>query len=238
MKTLKNIFRLLTFAFALTALVLFFVRFVGFDIQGATSKVYASGAQLAFGSTITDYAGTNSWNLYASSHLTFCFFLTVITALTAGLNFTKSKNSRFVSIVFALISGIYMLVIALSDPAQKYIDYRQSTPKMANVNSVYYWENIILYVAIALLACAVFGIVFTLIADYLACKESKDKLTIPKRIAKFFREYKSEIKKIVWPGPKSVVKNTAIVLIMCLIVGAFIWLVDYGLGNLIKLILA
>ena len=63
------------------------------------------------------------------------------------------------------------------------------------------------------------------------------KRTIFKRIIAFFKDYKSEIKKIVWPGPRDVVKNTAIVLAMCLIVGAFIWLLDLGLGNLIKLIL-
>lgn len=237
MKFTKNIFRLLTFVFALAALVLFFTRFVSFDIAGATSKIYASGAQLAFGSTISDYAGNYKYDLNASSHLTFCFFLTVITALCAVLNFTKSKGAKFASVIFALTSGIYMLVIALADPAKKFIDYHRAEPVMKGVESVAYSNNIVLYVAIALLVCAVFGIVYTLIADYIACKESK-KLTIPKRIAKFFREYKSEIKKIVWPGPKSVVKNTVIVLIMCLIIGAFIWLVDYGLGNLIKLILA
>ena len=62
-------------------------------------------------------------------------------------------------------------------------------------------------------------------------------IELGQKIAKFFRDYKSEVKKIVWPGPRDVVKNTVIVLIMCAVVGAFIWLVDYGLGQLLKLIL-
>ncbi|MBE6809508.1 MAG: preprotein translocase subunit SecE [Ruminococcaceae bacterium] len=63
------------------------------------------------------------------------------------------------------------------------------------------------------------------------------KRTIAKRVIGFLKDYKSEIKKIVWPGLNDVVKNTLIVLVMCLIIGAFIWLLDLGLGKLIELIL-
>jgi preprotein translocase subunit SecE len=77
-----------------------------------------------------------------------------------------------------------------------------------------------------------------LIDDYIEVAESKGaKLTIPKRIVRFFRDYKSEVKKIVWPGYKDVIKNTVIVLIMCLIIGLLIWAVDFGLGQLVQLIL-
>ena len=55
-----------------------------------------------------------------------------------------------------------------------------------------------------------------------------------KAIAKFFKDLRGETKKIVWPGFRDVVKNTIIVLIMCAIVGALIWLVDLGLGSLLK----
>lgn len=236
MKALKNIFRFLTFVFGLAALVLFFVN----GVQISSSKIgdiFASGAQLAFGTSVSNYQGTMSFNLNASSHLTFCFILTVITALCGGLNFSKMKNARYSNIVFGLFAGIYMLVIALANPMEKFIDYHRASPTITGVTAVKYTNNIILLIAVFLLASAVLGIVFTLIDDYLACKESKGKLTIPKKIAKFFREYKSEVKKIVWPGPREVVKNTVIVLIMCVLVGAFIWLVDFGLGKLITLIL-
>ena len=43
-----------------------------------------------------------------------------------------------------------------------------------------------------------------------------------KNAGKFFRDVKSEIKKIVWPTPKSVFKNTGIVLVAIIISGIFI----------------
>lgn len=51
-------------------------------------------------------------------------------------------------------------------------------------------------------------------------------------IARYFRELRSELKKVVWPTPKQVLKNTMIVLACVLIVGIFIWMLDgvAGLG--------
>ena len=46
---------------------------------------------------------------------------------------------------------------------------------------------------------------------------------------KWFREMKSELKKVVWPTWNQVVKNTGIVIAMIIIVGAFIALADFGL---------
>ena len=43
-----------------------------------------------------------------------------------------------------------------------------------------------------------------------------------KNAGKFFRDVKSEIKKIVWPTPKSVFKNTGVVLIANVLSGIFI----------------
>ena len=45
-------------------------------------------------------------------------------------------------------------------------------------------------------------------------------------IAKYFRELRSELKKVVWPTPKQVLKNTLVVFACILIVGAFIWVFD------------
>lgn len=52
-----------------------------------------------------------------------------------------------------------------------------------------------------------------------------------KAVAKFFKDLKGENKKIVWPSAKTVLKNTGIVLAVVLIVGAAIWLVDFGLSE-------
>ena len=46
------------------------------------------------------------------------------------------------------------------------------------------------------------------------------------RIANYFKEVKSELKKVVWPTFKKVRQNTLIVIIYVLIVGLVIWALD------------
>ena len=47
-----------------------------------------------------------------------------------------------------------------------------------------------------------------------------------KERGKWFREMKSELKKVVWPDGKTTMKNTATVLLCSLGVGVCIWLFD------------
>ena len=47
-------------------------------------------------------------------------------------------------------------------------------------------------------------------------------------IAGWLREFKSEIKKIVWPDRKQVVNNTIVVIVSILLIGAFVCLLDLG----------
>lgn len=49
-----------------------------------------------------------------------------------------------------------------------------------------------------------------------------------KRIKKWFREMKSELRKVVWPTGKQVVNNVLITLACVLVVGVFIWVFDLG----------
>ncbi len=44
-----------------------------------------------------------------------------------------------------------------------------------------------------------------------------------KRTGKWFREMKAEFKKIVWPTPKKVAKDTAVVLAMVIVIGVLVW---------------
>ncbi len=57
-------------------------------------------------------------------------------------------------------------------------------------------------------------------------------------IARYFRELRSELNKVVWPTPNQVLKNTLIVLACVLVVGVFIWVFDFvaneGIMALIK----
>lgn len=59
-----------------------------------------------------------------------------------------------------------------------------------------------------------------------ANKQAKAK-AMAEKTAKWFRELKSEAKKVVWPSRKQVLNNTGVVLVVCVIVGAFIALIDY-----------
>ena len=57
-------------------------------------------------------------------------------------------------------------------------------------------------------------------------------------IGRYFRELRSELKKVVWSTPKQVLKNTLIVIVCVLVVGVFIWVFDFvarfGIDALIK----
>ncbi len=76
-------------------------------------------------------------------------------------------------------------------------------------------------------------------------KESKGKNARPSRssrkkkkgIVKYFKDAKSEFKKVVWPAPKQTTNNTIVVLVMCIIVAAFIFGIDSLFGVLNKLLL-
>ena len=46
-------------------------------------------------------------------------------------------------------------------------------------------------------------------------------------VKKYFRELRSELKKVVWPTPQQVLKNAAIVACAVVAVGLFIWLFDF-----------
>ena len=46
------------------------------------------------------------------------------------------------------------------------------------------------------------------------------------KVKKYFRELRSELKKVVWPTPQQVLKNAVIVVCCVIAVGLFIWLFD------------
>ena len=56
------------------------------------------------------------------------------------------------------------------------------------------------------------------------------------RIKKFFKELRSEIKKIVWPSKKQVLNNTGVVISCSIGVGVIIWALDFVFRFLISLL--
>ncbi|PEJ47405.1 MULTISPECIES: preprotein translocase subunit SecE [unclassified Bacillus (in: firmicutes)] len=57
------------------------------------------------------------------------------------------------------------------------------------------------------------------------------------RIGKFFREVKSEMKKVSWPKRKELVNSTVTVLATVFFFVVFFAVIDSGLSKLIRLIL-
>ena len=55
----------------------------------------------------------------------------------------------------------------------------------------------------------------------------REKKKIGTRIADWFRGVKSEFKKIVWPSPAKIAKDTGIVIMFIVVVGAFIYAVQW-----------
>ena len=53
----------------------------------------------------------------------------------------------------------------------------------------------------------------------------------------WFREMKSELKKVVWPNKETVAKNTGTVLLCSLLIGACIWVFDFVAESAVDMIL-
>ena len=224
MKTTNKISQIAAIICAVAALVLFFFPFVSFSVSGSAS-MELTGAQLAVGDKLE-----GGMQLYKSAHITFCGLLTILAVAFGAGTFAKNKKVKYVAPAFALTGGIYMLVIYLSNVG-RFVDTRPLTGVTGRSFTV-----TVLAVVLLLFAAGVLGVAHLLIDDKLTVAGDKEKLTIPKRIVRFLRDYKSEVKKIVWPGVNEVVKNTVIVLIICAIIGAFIWVLDYGLSSLVDYI--
>lgn len=229
MKAVNKILRILVIVFGAACVALFFMNFVTIDMGDL--KATLVGSELSFGWNIEASDG-EKYNMAISADILLCFILTALSfimSIFAG----KSKKLRYAISGFGIGTAVYLFVIWLSGPF-KFVDPRPF--KYADIEGMVY-SPFVMILAIAMAVFAVLAVAYLLIDDYLEVKASNgEKLTIPKRVVRFFRDYKSEVKKIVWPGFKDVIKNTLIVLVMCLLVGALIWLVDFGLGELLKLV--
>ncbi len=225
MKVTNALCRILALVFGVAALVLFFVPFA--TITASEGALTFNAAQLAWGG--------GEYGMAKSADILFCMILTILAVIGAALTFSKksAKGARWFAPAVSLIAAVYMLVVALSK-AMYFVDTRPLT----GIKGLSYtmWTP---FISIALFATAAFGIAHLLLDDYITVSESKGgALTISKRVVRFLRDYKSETKKIVWPSLKDVAKNTLIVLVICLIIGAVIWLWDFGIGKLLQWLLS
>ena len=66
-----------------------------------------------------------------------------------------------------------------------------------------------------------------------AAKAEKDPKK-KKKAKRLWKDFRGEIKKIVWPDFKTVMKNTGIVLVTVVIIGAMVWILDYILSGSVR----
>ena len=57
-----------------------------------------------------------------------------------------------------------------------------------------------------------------------------------KRTVAFFRDARTEVRKVVWPSRAETTQTTVTVVIIVIIVGIFLWLLDMLLSGLFKMI--
>ena len=196
------------------------------------ATVSVSALELAFGTDVSDtlgYAQEDTIFTFKSGWYMVSFLLAALTTVFVVLGF-KSMGSYGAAVITGLINSVIILVIAVSSPTA-YADFGR----------LHAHDPSLTWVRFLLLGLAVGSVVATsaaaLIKDrVLVVLSNGTRKTIPQRVIQFLREYKSEIKKIVWPGPKNVVKNTLVVLAVCAVVLLIVWLVDLGMGELFNLV--
>lgn len=65
--------------------------------------------------------------------------------------------------------------------------------------------------------------------------EPKKKKFSKEDMVNYFREMKSDFRKVVWPTPKAVAKNSMLVIVALVVSGALITLIDLGFVKLANL---
>ncbi len=58
------------------------------------------------------------------------------------------------------------------------------------------------------------------------------------KIIAFFEDVVKEMKKVTWPKKDDLRDSTVIVLVVCLVIAAFVYIIDQGLSFALKFILS
>lgn len=55
-----------------------------------------------------------------------------------------------------------------------------------------------------------------------------------KKVVRFFKDIRTELKKVIWPSRQQLINNTISVLAICFLIGAIIWISDGVLGKVVE----
>ena len=76
-------------------------------------------------------------------------------------------------------------------------------------------------------------------AEKAKAKSDKDKKPgFFKRVGRFFRELKAELKKVAWPTRADTLKKTGIVIVCVIVVGIIVWIFDGIASSVIDVLLS
>ncbi|HOO39503.1 MAG TPA: preprotein translocase subunit SecE [Deltaproteobacteria bacterium] len=58
------------------------------------------------------------------------------------------------------------------------------------------------------------------------------------KIKRFLKEVRAELGKVTWTGRKEIMSGTIAVLVLSGIISMFLWVIDFGLSQVIRLVLS
>ncbi|HHO74939.1 MAG TPA: preprotein translocase subunit SecE [Deltaproteobacteria bacterium] len=58
------------------------------------------------------------------------------------------------------------------------------------------------------------------------------------KIQRFLKEVRAEMNKVTWTGRKEIVSGTVAVLVLSGIVSIYLWVIDFSLSQVIRLVLS
>lgn len=69
-----------------------------------------------------------------------------------------------------------------------------------------------------------------------AVKDNKNKKSFFTKMKKYFKETKSELKKVTWPSAEQLKQNTAVIVVFIILIGIFLFVFDLGFAKLTSLL--
>ncbi len=64
----------------------------------------------------------------------------------------------------------------------------------------------------------------------------KSKTSFISKIQKYFKDTKSELKKVTWPTKEQLKQNTTVIIVFIILIGIFLFVFDLGFSKLISLL--
>ena len=71
-----------------------------------------------------------------------------------------------------------------------------------------------------------------------AVKKTGEKLKFFARVKKWFREMKSELKKVVWPTPKQTANSTIVAVVVMVVAAIVLWAFDKGASAVVQALIS